>query len=313
MTDDHGSHMPDPFGDGPRAEVGRYRRLAAARERGLVFSALGLPHWIEREGEEWVLLVEEPASERARRELAEFEAEQKARPPERALWPAARVPKFSLYAAAWILCGFFFAQETLPQPWTERGVADGAAILAGEWWRAITALTLHGDGAHLAANLATGLLFAAFLIPRLGTGGTWLAILFSGALGNALNAWGYRGQPHFSIGASTACFGALGLLVGWELWARWREPETRHGWQLILPLGAGLALLAFLGVGEEGRHVDYMAHCWGLIAGCALGLLAQALRVKERTGSRTQRLAAAGALAILAAAWLRALSALWMG
>jgi rhomboid protease GluP len=289
-----------------RVVAGRYARLAEARERGLVVSARDLPHWIEREGDGWVLFVEEQAAEEVQRELAEFESEQQQRAFECEPLPAGRLPKFSLFIAAWILSGFFMAQQVASEAWEERGVADSGAILNGEWWRTITALLLHADGPHLAANLATGLLFASFLIPRLGSGVAWLGILLSGALGNALNAWGYRGDPHFSIGASTACFGALGLLVGLELFARWREPQTRSRWQLVLPIGAGLALLAFLGVGEEGRHVDYMAHCWGFLAGLAEGVVTQAWRVKERLPARGQRLAALATVAIIAAAWLLA-------
>lgn len=291
----------------PRVEVGRYARLAEARERGLVVSARELPHWIEREGQEWVLFVEEPALAVVTPELAAFEAEQRQRPVERTLLPAGKLPKFSLFVAAWVLSGFFLAQQIAPESRVERGVADAGAILSGEWWRTITALTLHGDGPHLIANLATGLLFASFLIPRLGSGLTWLLILLSGALGNALNAWGYRGEPHYSIGASTACFGALGILVGIEMVARWQEPHTRSLWQLILPIGAGMALLAFLGVGEETRHVDYMAHFWGLIAGLLEGVLIQGLKAKERVSARGQIIAALAAFVAVIAAWWPAL------
>jgi rhomboid protease GluP len=296
----------------PRVEVGRYARLAEARERGLVVSARLLPHWIKREGEVWVLWVEEPAVQEVVRELAAFETEQQSRPAERQVLPVGRVPKLSLFVAAWLLSGFFLAQQSAPKAWEERGVADAAAILAGEWWRTITALTLHGDGPHLIANLATGLLFASFLIPRLGSGLTWLLILLSGALGNALNAWGYRGEPHYSIGASTACFGALGILVGIEMVARWMEPHTRSRWQLILPIGAGLALLAFLGVGEDVkdmdvRKVDYMAHCWGFLAGLAEGAVVQGLRARERIPARGQIWAGLATITTVAIAWLLAL------
>ena len=89
--------------------------------------------------------------------------------------------------------------------------------------------------------------------------------------------------------------------------ARWREPETRSRWQLVLPLGAGLGLLAFLGVGEEGGRVDYMAHCWGFVVGTAAGLLLEWLRVKERASPAVQRTAAAAALGLLGAAWVLAL------
>ena len=109
------------------------------------------------------------------------------------------------------------------------------------------------------------------------------------------------------IGASTACFGALGILVGVELVARLKERHRRNRWQLVLPLGAGLALLAYLGVGEEGKNIDYMAHCWGFIAGGGIGLAAAALRLKERTSPAIQRAASALALAIVAVAWLLAI------
>jgi membrane associated rhomboid family serine protease len=190
----------------------------------------------------------------------------------------------------------------------ERGTADSRAILHGEWWRTITALTLHGDASHIFANLVTGLLFAAFAISRLGSGVAWLTILLSGALGNALNAWGYRGEEHLSIGASTACFGALGILVGAELAARWRDHQQRSAWQLILPLGAGLGLLAYLGVGDEGKTIDYMAHAWGFAVGLIEGAAALALRLKERTPVRLQMAAGCATLALLASAWALA----WM-
>jgi rhomboid protease GluP len=292
--------------DGPLIEVGRYPRLSDARLRGLVVSAGQWAHWIKREEDEWVLFVETPAQEAVLRELAAFEAEEMVRPRPVSPPPRERIPTLSLYIAAWILSAFFLAQKFAPPVWVERGVAESRAILGGQWWRTITALTLHADPPHLIANLATGLLFAAFLIPRLGTGLTWLAITVSGALGNAINAWGYRGEAHYSIGASTACFGALGILVGLELAARLREVHSRSLWQLVLPVGAGLALLAYLGVGEEGKNIDYMAHCWGFLAGGGIGIAGTALRAKERTPSCVQRLAATLAVALVAVAWMLA-------
>jgi rhomboid protease GluP len=296
--------MPDPKEPhGPLVEVGRYARLADARERGLVVAAKELPHWIEREGEDWVLRVEEDAGEQVRRELEAFEAEERERPAMRSVFPAENIPTLSLYVAAWVMGMFFLVQNLLGPAWEERGVATSRQILHGEWWRTLTALTLHADASHIGANLATGLLFAAFALPRLGTGVTWLAIVLSGALGNALNAWGYRGEPHGTIGASTACFGALGILMGAEVFARWREPQTRSWWQMVLPLGAGLGLLAFFGVGEEGKNIDFMAHGWGFVVGAVEGVLAEGLRVKERASAVAQRVAAAVAMGLIAVAW----------
>ena len=300
--------MPDlEKPDEPLIEAGRYPRLSQARLRALVVAAGQWAYRLERQGKEWVLLVEAPAHAAALRELAAFEAEEKERPQRAFASSDEKISTVSLYVTGWILGAFFMVQRFGPEQWEQSGVAESRAILKGEWWRTITALTLHADPPHLIANLATGLLFAAFLIPRLGTGLTWLAIVISGALGNAINAWGYRGETHDSIGASTACFGALGILVGVELTARLKDAHGRSLWQLVLPVGAGLALLAYLGVGDEGKNIDYMAHCWGFLAGGALGILAAACRVKERTPSGAQPFAAALAAALVAVAWLLAL------
>ena len=299
------SEVPDS--ELPLVEAGRYRRLPDARERGLVVAALGLPYAIKREAREWVLQVEEQSLEVVRQELAAFEIEESERPPTRKMLPPGKIPAFPLFLGGWVLGTSFVVQQLAGRRWLEQGSADGHAILHGEWWRTITALTLHADGTHVTANLATGLLFAAFVFPRLGAGLTWLAILLSGALGNVLNAWTYRSESHDSIGASTACFGALGILVGAELFARWSQPHQRNTWQLILPIGAGLGLLAYLGVGEEGKNIDYMAHGWGFVVGLVEGVAAMALHLRERLPSWAQSVAGLATLLLLAVCWTLAM------
>ncbi len=298
----------------PLAEVGRYRDLAAARERALVAASREVVHSLDRDGEEWVLRVDLSARGEVLHELALFEIEQQQRPAEATLVPMGKVQTLSLYVAAWLLGTCFFLQNIAPPALVDCGVASSRAIIGrGEWWRTFTALTLHADGPHVVANLATGLLFAAFLLPQLGTGVTWLAIVLSGALGNAINSWAYRGEAHHTIGASTAVFGALGLLVSVDFLARFSSPHTRSRWQLVLPVGAGLALLAYLGSGGETEHqredIDYMAHFWGFIAGLALGAIATLLKMRARVPPSGQRLAAITAIALLALAWHLALRA----
>ena len=57
-----------------------------------------------------------------------------------------------------------------------------AAVRGGEWWRAWTALTLHVDGAHLAANLAAGVWFGYLAARQIGVGSAWFLIVSGAAL-----------------------------------------------------------------------------------------------------------------------------------
>lgn len=296
------SKSPSP--ESPLVEVGRYPRLSDARGYALALAARDLAYVIERDRDDWVLRVEEDAREQAAEELATVAEEERTRPARAPLPEIPKLRSLPLFLIGWAMGGMFFLQNVMGPEWTEAGASSSDRILEhGEWWRAVTALTLHADLAHVVANIATGLLFSASLIPSLGAGVTCLLLVLCGALGNLINAWGYRTESHASIGASTAVFSALGILVGMELIGRWSRTESRNRWQLVVPIGAGLALLAFLGVGEENTRVDFMAHWWGFCVGVGAGLAASLLRPHLLAWRYAQAVAGSGAVLLLAGCW----------
>lgn len=310
--------MPDEHDDAeasaPRAEVGRFRRLKAARERGLVVAAMDLPYWIEREDRAWVLFVEENARGQAAAALAEFEAEEQARVHVQKPEPLV-IPKLAL-ALTLVAMVIFYRMQTGANPvLIERGVAVDARILHGEWWRCFTALTLHGGVEHLVSNLGLAVFAFAFAFSRFGTGAGLLGTVLGGALGNLLNAFAHAAKPHASLGSSTALFASLGLLAGGELAARLMHRATRTGWQLLVPVGAGLAFLSLYGGAGSNRdgtpimdtgNVDLMAHLFGLVAGVVLGSVLFAAGLRRGARAWVQAVCGGAVIVVLAAAWMAA-------
>lgn len=181
--------------------------------------------------------------------------------PEHAAWlptavPMALLALFFLHTGPW----------TGASPWFSRGAVDSTAVIAGrEWWRLITALTLHADYSHLVGNLLVGGLIIHLLCRLTGYGAAWFLLLLAATLANWCNCI-LRATPHLSVGFSTAVFAAIGLLCGMQ---------AVHGQRLLArlltPLGAGIGLLAMLGVG--GERTDLGAHLLGLACGLGFGLL----------------------------------------
>lgn len=310
--------MPDEHDDAeasaPRAEVGRFRRLKAARERGLVVAAMDLLYWIEREDRAWVLFVEENARGQAAAALAEFEAEEQARVHVQKPEPLV-IPKLAL-ALTLVAMVIFYRMQTGANPvLIERGVAVDARILHGEWWRCFTALTLHGGVEHLVSNLGLAVFAFAFAFSRFGTGAGLLGTVLGGAMGNLLNAFAHAAKPHASLGSSTALFASLGLLAGGELAARLMHRATRTGWQLLVPVGAGLAFLSLYGGAGSNRdgtpimdtgNVDLMAHLFGLVAGVVLGSVLFAAGLRRGARAWVQAVCGGAVIVVLAAAWMAA-------
>jgi membrane associated rhomboid family serine protease len=111
--------------------------------------------------------------------------------------------------------------------WWRAGMSHAGLIQEGEWWRAVTALSLHADTVHLAGNLGFGLVFGFLAGQLLGWGRAWFGMVFAGALGNALNAF-VQAPSHASVGASTAVFATLGILAAYSWTRRWTRLSERQ-------------------------------------------------------------------------------------
>lgn len=264
----------------------------AALERSIVLEAMGIAHEVEQGPDgRWLLVVDDgdrPAAEAA---LAAWETENPPRP------ESVASPDYgkSLVSTAVGLAILAFAVHVgLPpaRSLVERGSADATRMLNGEWWRAATALTLHADLAHAAANAVAIAIFLGAGARRLGPAlATWLA-LAAGVAGNVLTAL-VAGDGHVSFGASTAVFGALGTLSALQV-------PRRRAW---LTLGVGVALLGFLGT---GTRADLLAHVFGFAAGVAEGLAVRCMRPPRR--SLLQPAIALAAVTPIALAWWLALA-----
>ncbi len=275
-------------------EVERDRSRLQAWHTAL--ASQGIASALESSPQGWALLVPEEQVERARAVIALYEAEN-ADPAPEAL--AQHTPEWGTTSAALVaalaLAPFFGFASARPA-WLVRGRADASRLLDGEWWRALTALTLHGDAGHLLANVVFLGLFGTLVCRVVGPGVGLAGILSAGALGNLLNALA-RAPTHRSIGASTAVFGAVGMLAALRFA---REQRTRIAWHA---LGAALALVAMLGTDPQ---TDVGAHWWGFVAGVCVGaFVARALAAPP--GLPAQSALLAGVALSVAAAWLAAL------
>ena len=76
-------------------------------------------------------------------------------------------------------------------------------------------------------------------------------------------------EPFSALGASSAVFGALGILSG--LGMSERGGGNRGKWRWLVPVVAGVALLGLTGAGGDG--VDVPGHVCGFLAGVAYGVL----------------------------------------
>lgn len=142
--------------------------------------------------------------------------------------------------------------------------SSGMYIFQGETFRAVTALFLHSDTAHLLGNLAGFFLFAGPIIRIAGYGSGPFFVLFAGTGGNLVNA-GFHGSALLSIGASTAVMGAAGGLAAFQMMRK--GPLRRR--DRILPLIAGATLMAFL---SHGENTDVWAHVFGFFCGFFAGI-----------------------------------------
>ena len=304
---------PDPDGfEAPEGlvVVAVFDDGSQAADAGLAILAMGAAYWMMPHHAAYVICVAAAHEAAVRRELAELAALARVRPPAVALAECEFTVGWRSFGVwALLLIGFFLwpQQSAL----VECGRVDALAMVEqGQWWRAVTALTLHADVVHLLSNLLAGAGFA-WLVGRFFSAALgWCLIVLCGVGGNLLNTWVYYPAAHTSIGASTAVFAALGLLTGVGIWAALVAPE-RH-WSMsrwLLPLFGGLTLLGLLGTGAGRANVDVAAHLSGFLCGLLVGGLAARLPALVLRLRRPLRWLLGGLpVALIALAWYQALA-----
>lgn len=266
--------------------------------------SLGIPYELLADGSSTRLVVPPEFTEKAKFELWQYEIENRQPTATSSrLTPVYQnaIPGVLVYAAIITVVALLAGEAALDQNWFAAGRVDGVLIRGGEWWRSVTALTLHSGLKHYAGNLGFGIAFGIMAGRVLGSGVTWLAVVISGGCANLLNTL-LLDSSHRSIGASTAVFAVLGIVAGF-VWRGKLMKQDRWAYR-IGPIVGGLALLAYTGTGDA--NTDVGAHVVGFACGFCSGIaltygyhLVPLLNV--------QRVSGALAVVIVAGAWLFAL------
>ena len=271
-------------------------------DAGFVLTAVGIEHFIEQDDREWRLLTRRGHAAQALLQLERYRVENLPR--------RVRIPPIITFDSGWAgVLGYLCILWALPalegwglfgMDWRGAGHMEAGLVRDGEWWRTITALTLHGSLAHILGNSLFGAVFGIMAGRYLGSGLCWLLVLLAGAAGNGMNA-ALRPDGFASLGASTATFACVGLMAAFI----WRRGYFRgRGWRRSMaPLAAGIALLAFTGMG--GANTDVLAHVTGFACGVGLGIFVAPFDIR-RLGRSGQYLAGGLAVALVWLAWILA-------
>lgn len=288
--------------------IGRYRTARLAHESGLTVLAAGFHYWVYPVDEVYVLVVPREIGETMRREVEIGELRNRFWPPPSLDLPSPTTSKGPTIAFIVVLAFLFYGQNANALL-EELGMNSSEGVLVdGEWWRLLTAITLHADIGHLAGNVLGISIFAYLCCRYMGSGLAWLAILLVAGLSNLTNVIIHAGEAYRSLGASTAVFGALGLLTGFPLGAylRTREPIVNRDW--LIPFFGGCILFAWMGGGEF--PTDVAGHFWSFIYGLAVATVTAWSALHAKISAIQQKGLLATAFLLLAIGWTWALGGL---
>jgi rhomboid protease GluP len=139
------------------------------------------------------------------------------------------------------------------------GAKVNSLIAAGEYWRLVTCMFLHGGIFHLAVNMyslyAVGPVIENFFGKK-----KYLAIYFFSGICSSLLS--FYMTPGVSIGASGAIFGVLGACLVFAV-----KMKNRIGKEFMINVISVIAINLFLGFSIA--MVDNFGHIGGLIGGIA--------------------------------------------
>ena len=229
-----------------RISEGGFRQI---RDESLVLLSQGITHRIERSEEGPFQIFVEPE----KRRMAQFQIRlyHRENPPRDENPP---LPLKLTLHPLWVLaipiaCTLLDFSDIAVQMHNS-GIADASKIMRGEWWRTITAMTLHADSRHLASNLVSGFLALSLLHYRIPLAKLVPFLAVASAVAN------------FFVALTVGCLAVIEFRL---------MPRETHGLlRRFAPLCGAASLAVFLGLGE---NADILGHLYGFIAGILCGFI----------------------------------------
>jgi rhomboid protease GluP len=159
------------------------------------------------------------------------------------------------------------------------GALNGPRVFAGEWWRMLSAVFLHGGPDHLIGNMVVLFILGMACEHAYGCIRFVPLYLLAGLGGSALSL--VNGQT--SVGASGAIFGLAGALVAFFA-------KYRHEYQLR-DLRVGTVLLVWaiyqFAIGYTNPIIDNFAHAGGFATGLLVGAVFRRRSLAVQSNSTT--------------------------
>lgn len=266
----------------------------------LVLSSTGISYHLREDGYRWDILVNDTDYEKALIVIEQYlkENQEVQRTEDPLYYKYQRTYTGIWVSVILIACHVAIATGSKSDSFINTYGSSAFHILHGELYRSVTSLMLHANTSHLMGNIVGIAIFGTAVCTIMGWGVGWLMILATGIVGNLINALLYT-SGHISVGASTAIFGAIGILSAHQFFKKFKQSGQKI--KAFIPLSSGLALLGILGSGENS---DLMAHLFGFLSGILLGSL-YSLFVKRPTTKVYQTCSLIVTLFILTTAWLK--------
>jgi rhomboid protease GluP len=164
------------------------------------------------------------------------------------------------------------------------GAKTNALINAGQWWRFVTPIFLHGGIIHLLMNMY-GLWVLGPYVERLYGSAKfvffWVLTGIAGVVGgyltvrpnmqlNRVSAFLFKNGDPVSVGASGALFGLIGVLFVFGIKFRHELPD---GFKRAFGTGMLPTIVLNIFIGFTIPVIDNAAHMGGLVAGAMLALV----------------------------------------
>jgi len=151
------------------------------------------------------------------------------------------------------------------------GARINSAIRAGDYWRFITPVFLHGSLAHIFFNMYALFSIGSLLERHLGYT-RFFALYFLSAFSGNVFSFLFTGESGYSVGASTAVFGLIGAVL--IFFYQNRQLFGSYARQAISNIVFIIGINLFIGLAP---NIDNWGHVGGLLGGAMFAWFASPL------------------------------------